>query len=467
MLTPHDREILRTGRDIGCPMDQMFNFRVADYLPQPKQMRFHAACRLADAPGGPRHIGFGGSRGPGKSHAMSTQVWLDDCQRFPGLKCLILRKVGKALKESTADLRIKILGRHIPHSYNRTDGRIEFPNGSRVILGHYKDDRTFEQLVGLEYDVIAVEECTTLDALKYGKINTNCRTSKYGWRPRIYSNANPGGIGHQFYYKKFIKGAADDPSVAFIHATYLDNKFLDADYADSFNDLPDWLRRAYLLGDWNIHVGTYFTNFDEAIHVIPPHDVKAKGYIFYLVLDYGFIHPTVALLLAVSGERVYVIDEYRASRRLTLQHSKMLDTMLTKWKLFRRDIRTFVIGQDAWHPHKDGTTVADEYEDCGWRPEQAIPARVQGAQEVSRRLGDQGAGLAPSLFIFSSCTGLIEQLPQMQCDPKRFEDVLKVNVDGDGYGGDDYYDALRYGLQAIAEDSMRQAHGLAELLELR
>lgn len=34
----------------------------------------------------------------------------------------------------------------------------------------------------------------------------------------------------------------------------------------------------------------------------------------------------------------------------------------------------------------------------------------------------------------------------MQHDPHRPEDVLKVDVDEDGNGGDDPYDTVRYGL---------------------
>jgi len=439
---------IETARGAGCPRSQVANFIRGRYAAQPKQLAFHSVARAADALDGPRHLGMGGARGPGKSHAVAAQVWLDDCQRFPGLKALMIRKTGKALKESAADLRLKVLKR-TPHKYNKGTGTIEFPNGSRVLLGNYRDERSFNALLGLEYDLIVIEEATTLEAQKYKLINTCCRTSKAGWRPRIYSNANPGGIGHNWYHRRFIKDGGQSDSV-FIPATYKDNAFLDPDYVKALEGLTGWLRRAWLLGDWNVHVGTYFTNFDDSVHVVRAHQVKALGYRFHLAVDYGFQHPTAALLLAVGDRTVYVVDEYREAKRLTATHSRSLDAMLSKWRLLRRHIREFTLGQDAWQKGKDGTTVADEYDEEGWRPEPAVMARVQGAQEILRRLGDVEAGIPPSLFIFDTCPGLIEQLPQMQHDPKRPEDVLKVDVDEDGYGGDDYYDALRYGLQAVA-----------------
>ena len=58
----------------------------------------------------------------------------------------------------------------------------------------------------------------------------------------------------------------------------------------------------------------------------------------------------------------------------------------------------------------------------------------------ARRCG----GVVPRLFIHQRCARLIECLPSLQHDPNRPEDVLKVDVDEDGAGGDDPADALRY-----------------------
>jgi hypothetical protein len=42
------------------------------------------------------------------------------------------------------------------------------------------------------------------------------------------------------------------------------------------------------------------------------------------------------------------------------------------------------------------------------------------------------------------CGRLVGMLPAVQDDPNRPEDVLKVDEDEDGVGGDDAADALRY-----------------------
>ena len=51
---------------------------------------------------------------------------------------------------------------------------------------------------------------------------------------------------------------------------------------------------------------------------------------------------------------------------------------------------------------------------------------------------------APRLFIHERCARLVECLPSLQHDPNRPEDVLKVDADEDGVGGDDAADCLRY-----------------------
>ena len=118
----------------GCPQDQVARFLAGKYAATPKQLLFHAMCRQCDA--GAPEVGFGGARGPGKSHALLAQVALDDCQRLPQCKALLLRKVGKAVRESFEGLRHNVL--RVSHEYRRSDGVVLFPNsGSSITLGHF------------------------------------------------------------------------------------------------------------------------------------------------------------------------------------------------------------------------------------------------------------------------------------------------------------------------------------------
>jgi hypothetical protein len=65
----------------------------------------------------------------------------------------------------------------------------------------------------------------------------------------------------------------------------------------------------------------------------------------------------------------------------------------------------------------------------------------------------------PTLFIHQRCGRLIETLPTLQYDPNRPEDVLKVDTDEEGVGGDDCADCLRYAVatksRAVVQRKLR------------
>jgi hypothetical protein len=94
-----------------------------------------------------------------------------------GLKCLLLRKVGKANLEHFEDLRRKLFNR-LPHEFSAFRGILTFANGSRIIAGHFQNEKDIDAYLGLEYDVIGIEEATTLTSRKYQDITTCCRSSK-------------------------------------------------------------------------------------------------------------------------------------------------------------------------------------------------------------------------------------------------------------------------------------------------
>src|SRR5512140_2282557 len=154
-------EFLKGAIAAGCPEDQVRSFLAARVYLQERQLGASAAARLCDLPGGPTAVGFGGARGGGKSHWLLAQMGVDDCQRVPGLKCLLLRKVGKSNLESFEDLRRRLFLR-LPHEFNASRGILTFANGSRIILGHYKCEKDIDAYLGLEYDIIGIEEATTL-----------------------------------------------------------------------------------------------------------------------------------------------------------------------------------------------------------------------------------------------------------------------------------------------------------------
>ncbi len=99
----------------------------------------------------------------------------------------------------------------------------------------------------------------------------------------------------------------------------------------------------------------------------------------------------------------------------------------------------------------DEESIGDKYARRGLKFQAAPTDRVSRAAELLTRLGNPEADISPSLYIFDTCRRLIDCIPSLEHDPHRPEDVLKINTDAEtGEGGDDFYDALTYGLMAIA-----------------
>jgi hypothetical protein len=434
----------------GCPEDQTRNFVAAKLWLQERQLVASAAARRCDLPDGPTAIGYGGARGGGKSHWLLAQMGADDCQRVPGLKCLLLRKMAKANIENFEDFRRRLFNR-LPHEFSAFRGILTFANGSRIITGHYKTESEIDNYLGLEFDVIGIEEATTLTARKYQDITTCCRSSKLNWRPRIYSTTNPGGLGHAWYRTRFVLPFLEkrESETRFVPARVTDNSFNNPEYRKVLENLTGWQKRAWLNGDWDIAAGQFFTTLRREVHVVEDFD-DSRAVEWFAALDYGFAHYTVVLLGCRDGDgNIFIVDEHAERLWLPQRHAAAVKTMLARHTFSNRrleiaDLKRIVAGADVFSRQSDGTTIAAQYSKLGISLRCANTDRVNGWAEILTKFGDVEGGIRPTLFIHKRCGRLLETLPALQHDPNRPEDVLKVDADEDGIGGDDCADALRY-----------------------
>lgn len=452
LLSRAERRLLQFALDAGLPPDALDNFADGDYCPQKKQLEFHAACRAADAEDGPTQIGFGGARGPGKSHGLFAQIALDDCQRVENLKCLYLRKIGKNAREQFEDLRRAVL-RMTPHEFKTQAGTVHFPNGSRILIGHFNNESDIDNYLGLEYDLIAIEEATTLTEPKYKGLRDSNRTSKTNWRPRIYATTNPGGVGHAWFKKRFIEPARKmcETDTRFVFATVDDNVFLDSDYVNKLDENVGWKLKAYRHGDWDIAAGQYFTTFRYDVHTVEPATIpKVSTDIaeYWGSLDYGWNHYTVFHLFMRLDGVTYVIAEH-ADRLMSVDyHADAIKALLRRHGLDFSDLSTCVAGTDVFAQRgaKNAETIADQYEEAGIFLRPANTDRINGWAQILKLLGEPDRGIEPKIKISRSCVRLLETLPILEHDPKRPEDVKKVDTDENGNGGDDAGDCVRYGV---------------------
>jgi phage terminase large subunit len=197
----------------------------------------------------------------------------------------------------------------------------------------------------------------------------------------------------------------------------------------------------------------FFTTFRREAHVINEFD-DTRAREWFCALDYGFTHYTVCLLGCTDGDgNVFIVDEHAERLWLPQRHAAGIHAMLARHGVSvegrepRAECRTlarFVAGADVFSKQSDGTTVAAQYARQGITLRCANTDRINGWAEILQRFGDVDAGIKPTLFIHRRCARLLECLPSLQHDPNRPEDVLKVDADEDGIGGDDAADTLRY-----------------------
>lgn len=448
----------------GNPKDQIERFENAGIILQPKQLEYAAWARrldnsahiIGDNPDTPvedgsPQLGFGGARGPGKSFVGFTQMAVDDCQRLPGAKCLYLRKTSKKADEQLNDLVRSVLSK-VKHQKIR--GLVRFPNGSTIIIGHYAHENDLDDFLGIEYDIILIEETTILREEAYLDVMASLRTSK-DWRPRIYNSTNPLGIGHQWYKKVFVDherkyGEKQDRSCKFIFATVDDNKFVNVDYVGNLNKYTGVKLKAYRFGDWDVSAGAYFDEWNYDRHVVDEYYPQPEDQV-WASMDAGFNHWNCWYLHAKTADGViYTFAEMTHRKHYPHEIAPEFKELLAEFGLAPHNLMMNKAGGDVFNemPHS-AQTLADQYAALGIKLTRAITdpgSRIAGAHRMARLLGNHERDIPPRWFVAKRCTRLIDTIPMMECNPNNPEDVLKVDMAQSGNGGDDAYDGVRYGL---------------------
>ena len=434
-VTPALVNMNKAMKAAGMTMDQADRFNTSGYAVLPAMIPFHIAARLADKPDGPEEIAMGGSRGPGKSHASMAQVGLDDCQRQPDLKVLFLRKIMKSAGESLDDLKRKVF-QFTPHT-STADG-VEFPNGSRILIGGYKDTRDIEKYLGIEYDVIVIEEATQLSEEKKDKLRGSLRTSKPHWRARMYLTTNADGPGLVWFKKSYVipQRKGQEGITRFFDVSYRDNPFLKFEYVRWLEGLKGALGKAWRDADWDAFSGMAFPSWNYETHVIDPIELPATWF-RWRGLDEGTAAPFCCLWGARDPDtrRVYV---YREAYTPGLTSTRQADRINEMTPPDERIMFTF--GDPAMWAKKNMDDKVyssyDQYRDRGIQLTKADNDRLSGKRKVDDVLEALPDG-DPGLVIFSTCEHLIEQLSTLSRDELNPEDV-------DTKQEDHAYDALRY-----------------------
>jgi phage terminase large subunit len=431
------KRMLIAMKAAGMTQDQAGNFARAGYVPLEGMLPFHAAARQADKPGGPEWIALGGKRGPGKSHTIMAQVGLDDCQRVDDLKVLFLRKIMKSAKESLEDIVRKVF-QYTPH-IPTADG-IELKNGSRIIIGGFKDEKDIEKYLGIEYDVIVIEECTQISETKKDKLRGSLRTSKHNWRPRIYLSTNADGIGLSWFKKMFVDPyrKAKETITRFFDVTHIQNPFTNPEYEAWLDSLTGPLRKAWRDGDWDAFAGMAFPQWSRERHVVTPFEIPSH-WIKWKATDWGYASPfsTHWYTKDPDTRRIYAYREFYTAGLTDRQQARGINDRSPANEIY------FIHYADPslWErKNRDGEvfSTADEYEKEGLKLTKADNDRLSGKRKINNLLADLPDG-EPGFQVFDTCPHLIEQMGSLASGKLNPEDV-------DTDQEDHAYDDLRYAI---------------------
>jgi hypothetical protein len=399
--------------------------------------------------------------GPSETGKTWATLWLLDLllRETPNAQAGLLRKIAADIGPTVLVTYKRVVERSRSGAVAFGGEKPEwydYPNGARLYVGGM--DRPGKVLSG-ERDFIYVNQAEELTLNDWETLST--RTTGRGAvteTPMLFGDCNPGPADHWILKRDLLKVFyslhRDNPSLFGEDGTLTGQGVKTMTKLDALTGI----RRARLRdGKWVGAEGLFFEEWDEELHTCEPFEI-GEDWPVWGAFDYGFAHPTAfGLLTENSDGTIYLIGEHVRHGWLPPAHCKAIRRLAERCKVGWHRVKKIVAGHDVFQQKgdKDAKTIAQQYSEAkdpeteeaiGLKFEKATLDRITGAQELLSRLGNREAGIKPRLKIFKTCTRTIACLTRMIHDPSDSEDVKKVNADGNGEGGDDEYDMLRYGV---------------------
>lgn len=310
-------------------------FSPNEWRPEPKQELF------LSIPITVKEAFYGGGAGSGKSDVLLLYGIVHRWHENPLFKQVFMRRTYPELRNEIIP-RSRELYRKFGATLNRTEMCWTFPRpdqyggtggsneGAMIFLGHCENEDDVHQYDTMQICLYTPDELTSITEWIYTYITfQRNRAPKDSGLPSITRAAGmPGGIGHTWTYKRFIKpyprggkiivGRGGNKRI-YIHSTLEDNSHIDPSYKQSLQGITiEAERKAKLYGDWDAYQGQVFDEFrdrkfeDEpsnALHVIEPFEIPA-WWPRIVIGDWGFAAMTWIGYAAISpAKRVYIYRE--------------------------------------------------------------------------------------------------------------------------------------------------------------
>lgn len=414
------------------------------YEAQEKQKLFHQAS--AD------EVFYGGAAGGGKSYAI---IW--DAVSFAlshqNVTIAIFRRTYPELEKSIILEALRSIPASL-YTYNKKEHRMYIKRtGSIIEFNYCQYESDVYNFQSAQYERIYFDELTHFPKFIYQYLTSRCRTTKEGIKTQIKSASNPGNIGHGWVKARFIENVIPnevtthrDPETGssyttqFIPARLQDNSYLSAPgntYIDTLKRLDPENRRMLLDGDWDVLKGQFFTEWRRDIHVVEPFEipdwwVRVRG------IDWGYTKPAAVVWIAFDpGGVAYIYREL-----IVTEHT---DHMLAGkvMELSRGEEIKYTMADPAmWSvsQYERGESIAYRLIQNGLIVIRGDNNRMSGWSVIRSYLHyDEEKKVRPRLFVFNTCSYVIETIPAAIHDEHKPEDL-------DTNGDDHALDAIRYAL---------------------
>lgn len=252
-----------------------------------------------------------GSAGSGKSVFIGQRILIRCCAE--PIRVLVCRRYASTLRNSCFALFKEILSKWKLTPYvkiRETDMSIEFPNGSQIIMCGLDTEEKLLSLTNIS--TIWIEEAYEVEKEKVEQLNLRMRgTAK---NQQIILSWNP--ISKQSWLYNFTVENPPQSSI-YVHSTYKDNPFLNAEYIAALEEMQHrnpQKYRVYGLGEWGIdYEGLVIKNWRQ--EEFDPMALAATGLEHRAGLDLGWIDKTAIIDSLYDRENriIYVFNEFYKS----------------------------------------------------------------------------------------------------------------------------------------------------------
>ena len=273
-----------------------------------------------------------GSAGSGKSYFIAQKI-IVRCVNEP-IRVLVCRRYGSTLRNTCFDLFKEILGKWKLTQYvkiKETDFSIQFPNGSKIIMTGLDEETKLLSLNNVS--VIWIEEAFEVPQSIVDQLNLRMRGKAHN--QQIIMSFNP--ISKSSWLYKFCELNPPE-SFRYLHSTYKDNPFLNAEYIKSLDEMESRnpaKYRVYGRGEWAVDSeGLVITNWKteefDPMSLAATLEHRAG-------MDLGWVDKSAIIdsLYDRENKIIYVFNEfYKSGCQLSELATAIKNMNLTKSKIF-------------------------------------------------------------------------------------------------------------------------------------